>query len=108
MNLNNLTLKAQEAVQAAQQIAMEKGHQQLENEHLFQGLLDVDENVLPYIFKKLQVNFGLIQQLNESALKSYAKVEGGQQMLSPKASQTLMNAMNLAKKQKDEYTHYHQ
>ena len=103
MNLNNLTLKAQEAVQAAQQIAMEKGHQQLENEHLFQGLLDVDENVLPYIFKKLQVNFGLIQQLNESALKSYAKVEGGQQMLSPKASQTLMNAMQLAKKQKDEF-----
>jgi len=103
MNLNNLTLKAQEAVQAAQQIAMEKGHQQLENEHLFQGLLDVDENVLPYIFKKLQVNFGLIQQLNESALKSYAKVECGQQMLSPKASQTLMNAMQLAKKQKDEF-----
>ena len=48
MNLNHLTLKAQEAVQAAQQYAFEKGHQQIENEHLFHGLLEVDDTVLPY------------------------------------------------------------
>lgn len=103
MNLNNLTLKSQETVQAAQRIASEKVHQQIENEHLFQALLDVDENVLPYLFKKLHVNFGLLKQLNERALKSFSKVEGGQQTLSQKASQTLVNAVNLAKRMGDDF-----
>jgi len=103
MNLNNLTLKSQETVQAAQRIAYEKGHQQIENEHLFQALLDVDENVLPYLFKKLHVNFGLLKQLNERAIKSFSKVEGGQQTLSQKASQTLVNAVNLAKRMGDDF-----
>jgi len=103
MNLNNFTLKSQEVVQFAQQLAFDRGHQQIENEHLFQGLLEVDENVLPYLFKKLQLNFGLIKQLNESMLNHYAKVEGGQQMLSSNASQTLLQANNIAKKQKDEF-----
>ena len=103
MNLNNFTLKSQEVVQFAQQLAFDRGHQQIENEHLFQGLLEVDENVLPYLFKKLQLNFGLIKQLNESMLNHFAKVEGGQQMLSANASQTLLQANNIAKKQKDEF-----
>jgi ATP-dependent Clp protease ATP-binding subunit ClpB len=103
MNLNNLTLKSQEVVQAAQQLALEHGHQQIENEHLFQALLEVDDNVLPYLFKKLQINFDLVKQLNISILKSFPKVEGGQLQFSPKASQTLLSAVNVAKKQKDEY-----
>ena len=103
MNLNNLTLKSQEVVQAAQQLAFERGHQQIENEHLFQGLLEVDDNVLPYLFKKLQINFDLVKQLNESILKSFPKVEGGQLQFSPNASQTLLSAISSAKKQKDEY-----
>jgi len=103
MNLNNLTLKSQEVVQAAQQLAFERGHQQIENEHLFQGLLEVDDNVLPYLFKKLQINFDLVKQLNESILKSFPKVEGGQLQFSPNASQTLLSAISTAKKQKDEY-----
>jgi ATP-dependent Clp protease ATP-binding subunit ClpB len=103
MNLNNLTLKSQEVVQAAQQLALEHGHQQIENEHLFQALLEVDDNVLPYLFKKLQINFDLVKQLNISILKSFPKVKGGQLQFSPKASQTLLSAVNVAKKQKDEY-----
>ena len=103
MNLNHLTLKTQEAVQAAQQYAFEKGHQQIENEHLFYGLLEVDDTVLPFIFNKMQVQHPLLKQMNESALKSFSKVEGGAQVLSQKASQTLMNAIALAKKQQDEY-----
>ena len=103
MNLNHLTLKTQEAVQAAQQYAFEKGHPQIENEHLFYGLLEVDDTVLPFIFNKLQVQLPLLKQMNESALKRFSKVEGGTQVLSQKASQTLMNAIALAKKQKDEY-----
>ena len=103
MNLNNLTTKAQESVQFAQQWAFENDHQQIENEHLFQGILETDDNVIPFLFSKLNVNTALLKQLNESALKSFPKVNGGNQMLSQKASQTLMNAIAIAKKQKDKY-----
>jgi ATP-dependent Clp protease ATP-binding subunit ClpB len=103
MNQNNLTTKAQESVQFAQQWAFENDHQQIENEHLFQGILETDDNVIPFLFSKLKVNTALLKQLNESALKSFPKVNGGNQMLSQKTSQTLMNAIAIAKKQKDEY-----
>lgn len=52
MNFNNFTIKSQEAIQRAQQLAQSYGHQQIENEHLFQGILEVDENVLPFLLKK--------------------------------------------------------
>ncbi|MDG1710654.1 MAG: ATP-dependent chaperone ClpB [Flavobacteriaceae bacterium] len=103
MNLNNLTLKSQEVILTAQQNAFDREHQLIENEHLFQGLMEVDENVLPYLFKKLQVNFNLVKQLNDSILNSFPKVKGGQQQFSPKASQTLLRAINRAKSQMDEY-----
>src|SRR6056300_641596 len=103
MNLNNLTIKAQESVQQAQQFAFENSHQQIENEHLFQGLLEMDKNVIPYIFSKLNVHIALIKQLNESALKNFPKVSGGSQMFSKNASQTLMNSISIAKKQEDEF-----
>ena len=53
MNFNNLTIKSQEALQQAQQIAQSLGQQQLENEHIFKGILEVDENVTPFILKKI-------------------------------------------------------
>ena len=53
MNLNNYTIKSQEAIQQAQQIAQGLGHQQIENEHIYKGISEVDENVLPYLLKKL-------------------------------------------------------
>ena len=103
MNLNNLTLKTQEAVQQAQQYAFEQRHQQIEPAHLFHGLLVADDNVLPYFFSKLNVNLTLVKQLNESLLKSLQKVEGGNQLFSQKTSQILLNAVAIAKKQADEY-----
>ena len=65
MNLDKLTLKAQESLQAAQQKTYENKHPQVENEHLFSGILEVDENVLPFVFKKLQVNFSLLEKINQ-------------------------------------------
>ena len=103
MNLNNLTTEAQECVQCAQQFAFENSHQQIENEHLFQGILEVDDNVIPYLLGKLNINLSLLKQLNGSALKSFPKVTGGSQMFSQSASQTLMNSISIAKKQEDEY-----
>lgn len=103
MNLNNLTLKSQESIQVAQQFAFENENQEIENEHLFHGMLEVDTNVIPYIFKKLQVDIALIKQINTNSIKSFSKVKGGKQMLSPKASQTLMNSIKIAKDQQDEF-----
>lgn len=57
MNLNNLTIKSQEAIQQAQAIAQSYGHQQLENEHIFKALLEVDENVTPFLLKKIESTF---------------------------------------------------
>ena len=103
MNLNNLTIKAQESVQYAQQLAFENEHPQIENEHLFQGLIDTDESGISYLFSKLQIKTDLLKELNKSVLKGFPKVTGGSQMLSQNTSQTLMNAVAMAKKQGDEY-----
>ncbi|NDG46663.1 MAG: AAA family ATPase, partial [Flavobacteriia bacterium] len=103
MNLNNLTIKAQESVQYAQQLAFENEHPQIENEHLFQGLIETDESGISYLFSKLQIKTDLLKELNKSVLKGFPKVTGGSQMLSQNTSQTLMNAVAMAKKQGDEY-----
>jgi ATP-dependent Clp protease ATP-binding subunit ClpB len=103
MNLNNFTLKSQEVVQTAQQLTQQLGHQQIENEHLFKALLEVDDNVLPFVFKKLQVNFSLLEKLTYCALESLPKVSGGDILLSPNASKTLISAINLSKASKDEF-----
>ena len=103
MNLKNFTLKSQEVVQVAQQLTQEMGHQQIENEHLFKALLEVDDNVLPFIFKKLQVNFSIIKKLTDSAVDSLPKVTGGNMALSPNTSKTLIKAINISKASKDDF-----
>ncbi|WP_298476441.1 ATP-dependent chaperone ClpB [uncultured Maribacter sp.] len=103
MNFNNFTIKSQEAVQQAQTLAQSMGHQQIENEHLFKGISEVDENVLPFLLKKLQVNFKMISQILDKELESFSKVSGGQIMASPEAGKTLTEANILAKKMKDEF-----
>jgi len=103
MSLNNLTIKSQEALQQAQQIAQSYGQQQLENEHLFKGILEVDENVAPFILKKLNVNLNLFKQILDSTIQSFPKVTDGELMLSREAIQTLMEDNTIAKKMTDEY-----
>jgi len=103
MNFNNFTIKSQEAVQRAQQIAQGHSHQQIENEHLFQGILEVDQNVMPFLLKKLDVNEALLKQIIEKQLESFPKVEGGDIMLSREASRTVSGASIIARKMDDEY-----
>ena len=103
MNLNNFTLKSQEVVQKAQELTQKFSHQQIENEHLFKALMEVDNNVLPFVFKKLQVNFSLLKKITDGSLKSLPKISGGNLILSPKASKTLINAVNISKACKDEF-----
>ncbi|UII75618.1 ATP-dependent chaperone ClpB [Flagellimonas sp. HMM57] len=103
MNFNNFTIKSQEAIQQAQQLAQGLGHQQIENEHLFKAIAEVDENVLPFILKKLNVNISLINQILEKELESFPKVSGGDIMLSNSAGKSLNEASIIAKKEGDEY-----
>ncbi|MEM8999970.1 MAG: ATP-dependent chaperone ClpB [Bacteroidota bacterium] len=103
MNFNNFTIKSQEALQHAQQLAHEMGHQQIENEHLFKAIAVVDENVLPFLLKKLNVNVAFLNQILEKELESNAKVSGGDTMLSREAGKSLNNASGIAKKMGDEF-----
>ncbi len=103
MNPNNYTIKSQEALQQAQQLAQSLGHQQIENEHLFKAIWEVDENVLPFILKKLNINVGLLQQILDKELQSFPKVSGGDIMLSREAGKTVNEASIIAKKMEDEY-----
>ena len=103
MNFDNYTIKSQEALQYAQQIAQGYGHQQIENEHLFKAIYEVDENVLPFIFKKINLNTSLLLQLLEKELESFPKVSGGDIMLSKDAMKTLNAAAIIAKKSGGEF-----
>jgi len=103
MNFNNFTIKSQEAIQRAQQLAQEHDHQQIENEHLFKAIAEVDENVLPFILKKLNVNASLVYQILDKELQSFPKVSGSEIMLSREAGKTLNEASIVAKKMGDEF-----
>jgi len=103
MNLNNFTIKSQEAVQQAQQIAQGFGHQQIENAHILKGIFEVDDNVIPFILNKLGANSDIFKQTLDNILKSFPKVSGGDIMLSRVAGTMLTDAANIAKKMKDEY-----
>jgi len=103
MNLNNFTIKSQEAIQQAQQLAQEMGHQQIENEHIFKAITLVDENVTPFLLKKLNINVALFTQILDKTLESFPKVTGGETMFSRLASTTLNEASSIANKMKDEY-----
>ena len=103
MNINNFTIKSQEALQQAQQLAQELGHQQVENEHLYKAISMVDENVLPFLLKKLNVNEALVGQILDKELQSFAKVSGGNLMFSNEAGKTLNEASILAKDMGDEF-----
>ena len=98
MNFNNYTIKSQEAIQHAQQLAQSYGHQQIENEHIFKAISVVDENVLPFLLKKLNVNMNLLEQTLDRQLESFPKVSGGDIMLSREANKTLNEAAKKTKK----------
>ncbi|MGA8853757.1 MAG: ATP-dependent chaperone ClpB [Christiangramia sp.] len=103
MNFQNFTIKSQEAIQQAQQLAQEMGHQQIENEHIFKAITMVDENVTPFLLKKLNINVNLFTQILDKSLESFPKVTGGDIMLSREASKTVNDASSIAKKMEDEY-----
>lgn len=103
MNLNQYTVKSQEAIQKAQQIAMEFGNQSIEPQHLLEGILQVDENISVFLMKKSEAELSLVRDRNRENLEKLPKVEGGNIYLSPSANKVLLDAPNIAKKMGDEY-----
>ncbi len=103
MNQNNFTIKSQEALQQAQQIALGNGQQSVETVHLLKGILTVDENVAPFLFKKLNVNLAIFTQAVERIIEGLPRVEGGDTYFSRNASKVVQSASNLLKEFGDQY-----
>lgn len=103
MNMNNYTIKSQEAIQKAQEIASGMQHQAIENAHLLKGVFMVDENITPFLLKKQTINVGIFKQALDSVLQSYPKVPDGEQYLSRDAGKTLQAASRFQNQLKDEF-----
>lgn len=105
MNFNNYTLKAQEAVQKASEIAKASGHQAIETAHMLKALLSLDESIIPFILKKIGVNIDFFLGKVDEVITTYPKVSGasGGQYLSGDMHQTLETANQEAGKMQDEF-----
>lgn len=103
MNLNNFTIKAQEAIQKASEIAGGNQQQAIETAHILKGLLSVDENVISYLLKKLNVNLNRLSEVLDAQIKSFPKVSGSEIYLSSGANSALQKGMSYLKEFKDEF-----
>jgi ATP-dependent Clp protease ATP-binding subunit ClpB len=103
MNFNNYTIKAQEAVQQAREIAAGMQHQAISNIHLLKGILVADENVIPFLLKKLNVNITALGNDLDHRLQALPKVMGGENYLSAETSKTLEKATLYLKEFGDEF-----
>ena len=103
MNFNNFTVKSQEAVAKATELAMAKQNQAIETSHVLKGMLMVDENVIPYLLKKLNVNLDSFIPALDRIIDSYPKVSGGEQFLSNDATKALQKAVALSQESHDEF-----
>ena len=103
MNLNQFTIKSQEALQKAQELAMQHSQQAIESIHLLKGILMVDENATPFLLKKLNVDYPVFSQAVDRIIESLPKVSGGQPYLSNDANQVLQKASIYLAEFKDEF-----
>lgn len=103
MNFNNFTIKAQEAIQKASEIAQGNQQQAIETAHILKGLLTVDENVVSYVLKKLNVNINTLSQSLSEAIEKLPKVSGGSIYLSSNTNLALQKAQSYLKEFKDEF-----
>ncbi len=103
MNFNNFTLKSQEAIQKAMEIATGKQNQAIEPGHLLRGMFIVDENVIPYLLKKLNVNLDRFSQVLDRNIDGYPKITGGEPYLSNDTTKALQKASGLAQEMKDDF-----
>ncbi len=103
MNFNNFTIKAQEAIQHAFEIAQGLTHQSVETGHILKGILSESEGVSGFLFKKLGVNIPMLETVLNKIVEGYPKVSGGDQYLASAASRALQKAQDSAKEMGDQY-----
>ncbi len=103
MDINKLTIKTQETLQQAQVLAQSKGNQAIETGHALSAMFSVDENVLPYLLKELNIDTTILKQLVDKIINSYPKVSGGQLHLSQNLNSAMLKGMEAMKTFKDEY-----
>ena len=104
MTFDKFTIKAQEAVQAAVNIAQRNGQQTIEPVHLLSGIIEKAPDVTNYIFQKLGMNGNQIAMLLQQEMQHLPRVQGaGQPYLSGDTNQILLNAEDIAKKMGDEF-----
>src|SRR5262249_42691213 len=100
---DQLTLKSQEAVQRAQSLARERGHQRIEPMHLLAALLNPEQQVVRSLLTQLGVNPAQILKAAEEGLNSLPRGSGGEQSISPELSQVLDASAAEAERMKDQY-----
>ncbi|NLI99900.1 MAG: AAA family ATPase, partial [Bacteroidales bacterium] len=103
MNLNNFTIKAQEAVQKAIEVAQASNQQMIEPAHLLKGVMVVGEEVTSFLFQKLGVNSQNLERVLDSEIESYPKVSGGDPMLSRETNAVFQKALDFTSKMGDRF-----
>ncbi len=103
MNFNNYTIKAQEAIQKASEIASGNQQQAIEPTHILKALLTVDENIIGHLLKKLNVNISYLESEVDKQIQAYPKVSGSNVYLSGDANTVLQKAQSFLKEFNDEF-----
>lgn len=103
MNLDKFTIKSREAVEKALEIASAGNMQAIENGHLLKGILQVDDNVPGYIFRKFSVNIENMKKVLDSIVSSYPKVSGGEPYLSKHTDKSIKKAIEFSSKEGNTY-----
>ena len=103
MNLNNLTIKSQEAIQQAATIAQGYNHQAIEPVHILKGILSQAENVTGFIFRKIGVNPSSFDSVLNSILDGMPKVTGGETYLSSVSNRVIQKSLDFAKEMGDQF-----
>ncbi|MCR6637896.1 MAG: ATP-dependent chaperone ClpB [Sporocytophaga sp.] len=103
MNFNNYTIKAQEVIQRATEIAGSHQQQGVEAGHILKAILESDENMIAFLLKKLNINKNLLETKLDEIIRSYPKMSGGSPFLSNDANQALVKASSFLKEFGDQY-----
>ncbi|MFM7855232.1 MAG: ATP-dependent chaperone ClpB, partial [Flammeovirgaceae bacterium] len=103
MNFDKFTIKSQEALQKSAEIASGNQQQAIEPGHLLKAILETDENVSTYLFKKLDINGSILENRLEEIINAYPKITGQQAYLSQTANTVLQNAEKELRELKDEF-----
>jgi ATP-dependent Clp protease ATP-binding subunit ClpB len=103
MNLDNFTIRSQEAVEQAFLIARDHQHQAVETGHLLKSILAASESVASHLLSKSGINTGDLERVLDKIIESYAKVTGGDQYLSSNANKALQKSLEVAKSMQDQF-----